>query len=68
MSNFSKSPIAPVIFRLRVVAMHTPLIALLLCVLLSIHVAPTQAMTVESVTTESTSVVRTTSFPLETRS
>ena len=50
MNNFSNSRIAPVIFRLRAVSMHTPLIALLLCVLLSIHVVPTQAMTVESVT------------------
>jgi hypothetical protein len=50
MNNFSNSRIAPVIFRLRAVSMHTPLIALLLCVLLSIPAVPAQAATVEGVT------------------
>lgn len=50
MGNVSKSRIPPMIFRLRVASMHTPLIAIILCVLLSIPAVPARAVTVESVT------------------
>jgi hypothetical protein len=64
MSNVSNSRIAPMPLRLRAVAMHTPLIALLLCVLLSIPAVPAQAVTVEGITFANQVDIGETTLPL----